>query len=172
MRFRPLHNLKREGLPRAGRDGCTPMAVLDAGSMRRRTMRCMPHERPQTAPSPADDLLSSHVYHFHELASHKAANGSESRNVLHGRLATGEWVAVHESVQPAGAAPVPLHRIGHTEVLCVGEGTVEFQHDGIAERASAGDILFVGNGTVHRVINVGDGPASYCVVAIGGDVNR
>lgn len=120
----------------------------------------------------APDLLTSRVFHLDTLLAHKSANGSESRDVVRGRLATGEWVAVHESTQPAGAAPVPLHRIGHTEVICVREGTVEFQHDGIAERASAGDILFVANGTVHRVVNVSEDPAAYFVVAIGGDVQK
>ena len=92
--------------------------------------------------------------------------------MLRGQLATGEWVGVHQSVQPAGAAPVSLHRIGHNEFVCIRRGSVEFQHDGITERATAGDILFVASGTEHRVINVGDGPADYVVVAIGGDVHR
>lgn len=118
------------------------------------------------------DLRASHVFHLAEMPERKGANGTEIRNILRGQLATGEWVAVHESLQPAGAAPVALHRIGHTEFLCIRQGTVEFQHDGITERASAGDILFVANGTLHRVVNVGHGPAAYFVVAIGGDVQR
>lgn len=118
----------------------------------------------------SSDLLTSRVFNLEDLPAHTGANGSVSRGVLHGRLATGEWVAVHETVQPKGAAPVALHRIGHTEFLCVREGKVEFQHDGRTETASAGDILFVANGTMHRVVNAGDGPAAYIVVAIGGDV--
>jgi quercetin dioxygenase-like cupin family protein len=120
----------------------------------------------------SNELLTSRVFHFGELPAHKVANGSESRNVLHGRLATGEWVAVHESVQPAGTPPNPAHRIQHTEVFCVREGAIEFLHDGVTERASAGDILFIANGTMHGICNVGDGPAAYFVVAIGGDINR
>lgn len=126
----------------------------------------------QTQDVETPELRASRVIHVNDLPAHKSANGAESRSVLRGQLATGEWVGVHQSVQPAGAAPVSLHRIGHNEFLCISHGTVEFQHDGASERATAGDILFVTNGTEHRVINVGDGPAAYFVVAIGGDVHR
>lgn len=126
----------------------------------------------QVSDARALELRTSRVFHLQDMAAHTGANGTESRNVVRGRLATGEWVAVHESTQPKNADPVALHRIGHTELVCVREGTVEFEHDGIKQRASAGDILFVSNGTLHRVVNVGDGPATYFVVAIGGDVQR
>lgn len=126
---------------------------------------------PPPAEHTADRLRSSRVFHLNDLPERKSPNGTASRGVLRGQLATGEGVGVHQSVQPAGAAPVALHRIGHNEFLCISQGTVEFQHDGASERATAGDILFVANGTEHRVINVGDGPAAYFVVAIG-DVNH
>jgi quercetin dioxygenase-like cupin family protein len=100
----------------------------------------------------------------------KNPNGSESRDVVRGELATGEHVAVHESMQPAGVPGNPPHRIEHTEFICIREGTLEFQHDGTTARASAGDILLVAKGTMHGVRNVGSGPVSYFVVAIGGDI--
>lgn len=62
-----------------------------------------------------------------------------------------------------------MHVIEHTEVICVCEGEVAFDHDGVTERAGPGDILLVAKGTLHRLRNAGDGPASYFVVAIGGD---
>lgn len=115
---------------------------------------------------------TSKVFRFSELPVRTGANGGESRNVLDGRLVTGEAVSVHESMQPAGAKPNPAHRIEHTEFICLREGALEFQHDGKTERAEAGDILFVAKGTFHGVRNVGAGPAAYFVVAIGGDVNQ
>jgi quercetin dioxygenase-like cupin family protein len=118
-----------------------------------------------------DDMLSSRVFRFSELPTRRNPNGSESRDVLHGQLPTGEQVAVHESMQPAGIPPNPAHRIEHTEIICMREGTLEFQHDGVTERASGGDVLFVAKGTMHGVRNVGDGPAAYFVIAIGGDTN-
>ncbi|HZQ42725.1 MAG TPA: cupin domain-containing protein [Acidobacteriaceae bacterium] len=119
---------------------------------------------------PIQQLNQSRVFDFESLPVRKNPNGSESRNVVHGELATGEHVAVHESVQPPGVPANPAHRIEHTEFICVREGTLEFQHDGITERASAGDILLVAKGTMHAVRNAGPTPASYFVVAIGGDV--
>ena len=52
------------------------------------------------------------------------------------------------------------------------EGTVEYHHDGVVERAGPGSILYVKIGTDHFVANVGDGPAKYAVIAIGGDVKK
>ena len=119
---------------------------------------------------PNQALTQSRVYSFESLPVHRNPNGSESRNVVHGELATGEHVAIHESMQPAGAAGNPAHRIEHTELICIREGTLEYLHDGITERATAGDILLVAKGTMHAVRNTGAGPISYFVVAIGGDV--
>jgi quercetin dioxygenase-like cupin family protein len=119
---------------------------------------------------PIPQLDESRVFHFDSLPVRKNANGSESRDVVRGVLATGEHVAVHESIQPPGIPGNPPHRIEHTELICVREGTLEFQHDGITERASAGDILLIAKGTMHGVRNAGAGPVAYFVVAIGGDV--
>jgi quercetin dioxygenase-like cupin family protein len=118
------------------------------------------------------DLNRSHVFRLADLPAHKNQNGSESWNVLHGRLPTGEQIALHVSTQPAGAAPNPAHRIEHTEIICLREGALDFQHDGVTEHATAGDVLFVAKGTMHGVRNVGSGPAAYFVLAIGGDVNQ
>jgi quercetin dioxygenase-like cupin family protein len=119
-----------------------------------------------------DDMQNSRVFRFNELPARKNTNGSESRDVLRGQLPTGEQVAVHESMQVAGTPPNPAHRIEHTEIICMREGTLEFQHDGVTERASTGDVLLVAKGTMHGVRNVGEGPAAYFVVAIGGDTNQ
>lgn len=118
------------------------------------------------------DLSQSRVFRLAELPAHKNPNGSESWNVVHGRLPTGEQIALHVSMQPAGTVPNPAHRIEHSEIIGVREGTLEFQHDGMAERAAAGDVLFVAKGTMHGVRNVGAGPVAYFVLAIGGDVNQ
>lgn len=118
------------------------------------------------------DLSRSHVFRLADMAVHKNPNGSESWNLLRGRLPTGEQIALHVSMQPAGTPPNPAHRIEHTEVICLREGWLDFQHDGTTDHATAGDVLFVANGTMHGVRNVGGGPAAYFVLAIGGDVNQ
>ena len=115
-------------------------------------------------------LTASRVYGWESLPVVRRANGGESREIVHGVLATGERVALHASVQPAGAAPNPAHRIEHSEVFLVSEGTLEFAHDGKTERVGPGSVIFIANGTMHGIRNVGDVPARYFVVAIGGDV--
>ena len=126
----------------------------------------------QTDPEqkPIEELTHSRVYQFESLPVRRSSNGTESRDMVRGELATGEHVAVHESVQPAGIVANPAHQIQHTEFICIREGTMEYEHDGVTERASAGDILLVAKGTIHAVRNIGPGRASYFVVAIGGDV--
>jgi quercetin dioxygenase-like cupin family protein len=115
------------------------------------------------------DLASARVFDFAALPVAHMANGAESRNVVSGTLATGEAVAIHESIQPAGLKPNPAHRIVHSEFILVQDGTLEFLHDGKAERAGPGSVIYVAYGTLHQVRNVGDGPARYAVIAIGGD---
>jgi quercetin dioxygenase-like cupin family protein len=123
-------------------------------------------------PTDSIDLSRSRVFRLADLPAHKNPNGSESWNVVHGRLPTGEQIALHVSMQPEGTVPNPAHRIEHSEIICLREGALEFQHDGLTERAAAGNVLFVSKGTMHGVRNVGSGPAVYFVLAIGGDVNQ
>lgn len=118
------------------------------------------------------DLNRSHVFRLADLPAHHNANGSESWQVMHGRLPTGEAVAVHESIQPAGIPPNPAHRIEHTEFICMREGTLEVHLDGKTDIAKAGDVIFVSKGTLHGVRNIGAGPAAYIIVAVGGDINQ
>ena len=65
-----------------------------------------------------------------------------------------------------------LHAIQHSEFIVVQEGTLEFDHDGKAERAGPGSIIYVAFGTVHSVKNMGDGPAKYVVIQVGGDTKK
>jgi quercetin dioxygenase-like cupin family protein len=119
---------------------------------------------------PSDGLAASTVLDVAALPAKHNPNGSERRDVvLSGRLATGEPVHIHESMQPAGTQPSPAHAISHSEFILVTEGTLEVTHDGRTERAAAGSIIYVAYGTMHQVRNAGSGPAKYTVIAIGGD---
>jgi mannose-6-phosphate isomerase-like protein (cupin superfamily) len=128
----------------------------------------------QTAPTPApaDVLSQAKVFPFEQLPVRKMANGGESRDVLRGVLTTGEVIAVHESEQPAGTPPNPAHTIQHTEVIVIIQGTVIFEHDGKSDKVGPGGVLFVTPGTLHTVRNIGETPARYCVVQVGGDIKR
>jgi mannose-6-phosphate isomerase-like protein (cupin superfamily) len=117
-------------------------------------------------------LSEAQVLPFDRLPLRKMANGGESRDVIRGALATGEAVAVHESVLPVGSAPNPQHKIQHSEFIMVQEGTVEFEHGDKAEKIGPGSVVYVAFGTLHTLKNVGDVPAKYFVVAIGGDVKK
>jgi mannose-6-phosphate isomerase-like protein (cupin superfamily) len=121
---------------------------------------------------PTNPLAASRVFAYDQMTAHTSPNGTESRRVFNGTLSTGESVGAHESMQPAGTAPPDLHVIHHSELIVIQEGTVEFNHDGKAERAGPGSIIYVANGTNHFVRNVGDGPAKYVVIQIGGDTKK
>ena len=117
-------------------------------------------------------LATARVFSFDETTAKTAPNGSVGRSIFNGTLATGEAVGVHETMQPAGTAPNPAHRIQHSEVIVVEEGTLEFEHDGKTDRAAAGSIIYVALGTLHTIKNVGGGPARYVVIQIGGDTKK
>ncbi len=114
-------------------------------------------------------LAAARVFPYDAMTAKTAPNGSVGRRVFMGTLATGEAVGVHETMQPAGTVPNPPHRIQHSEIIVVEQGTVEFDHDGKTERADAGSVIYVALGTLHTIRNVGSGPARYAVIQIGGD---
>jgi len=124
------------------------------------------------APTEPRVLSQAEVLVFDQMPANKTASGGESRNLQRGALTTGETVALHETVLPAGTVSGPPHVIQHSELIVVREGTVMFEHGDKAERAGAGDVIYVAFGTMHRLKNVGDVPAKYVVVAIGGDTKK
>jgi mannose-6-phosphate isomerase-like protein (cupin superfamily) len=136
------------------------------------TAQAAPHTETGT-PGAAGTVGAARAIDFDQMAVRKMANGGESRNVAHGTLATGETVNLHESMQVAGTPPNPPHVIEHSEFICIREGEVEFQHevDGkmVSEKVGPGGVIYVALGTRHMVRNVGNVPAKYFVIAIGGD---
>ncbi len=117
-------------------------------------------------------LSEPQVFPLDRMPVRKMANGGESRDVVRGALATGEAVSVHESMLAAGIPPNPQHKIQHSEFIMVQEGTVEFEHGDKAEKMGPGSVIYVALGTMHTLKNVGDVPAKYFVIAIGGDVKK
>jgi mannose-6-phosphate isomerase-like protein (cupin superfamily) len=124
----------------------------------------------QTSRSSSGPILAqSKVFNLDQRSVRSLPNGGRRWDVLAGTLITGESVAVHLSTQPAGLAPNPPHTIKHSEFIFVREGTLEFEYDGKSAMVGAGGVIFVAPGTMHTARNVGDGPASYFVISIGGD---
>jgi quercetin dioxygenase-like cupin family protein len=125
------------------------------------------------AQTPAGNpLATARVFDYDQMTVKHSSNGTEGRVVFNGTLATGESVGAHESMQPAGTVPPALHKIQHSEFVVILQGTVEFDHDGKAERAGPGSVIYVAFGTEHFVKNIGDGPAKYVVIQIGGDTKK
>jgi quercetin dioxygenase-like cupin family protein len=134
---------------------------------------CVPASLFCQASGNADNpLAESRVFDYDQMQTRTMPNGAETRIVFNGTLATGEQVGAHESSQPAGAVPPALHKIQHSEFIVVEQGTLEFNHDGKQERAGPGSILYVAFGTNHFVKNVGEGPAKYVVIQVGGDTKK
>jgi quercetin dioxygenase-like cupin family protein len=130
-------------------------------------------QAPSSAATPADNpLATARVFDYDQMKARINPNGTEMRMDFNGTLGTGESVGAHESTQPAGTVPPKLHKIQHSEFIVIQQGTVEFDHDGKAERAGPGSIIYVAFGTEHAVKNVGDGPAKYVIIQVGGDTKK
>ena len=119
---------------------------------------------------PSEELATSKVFDEASLPVTHNPNGSERRDLVRsGKLATGEPVHIHQSMQPTGAKPGAAHTIQHSEFIVVSEGALEITHDDKTERAGAGSVVYIAYGTMHQVRNVGSGPVKYTVIAVGGD---
>ena len=126
----------------------------------------------QTSSPAPTDLTRARTFSLEDAPSRTMPNGGKSYDLLRGTLTTGEVVGVHETTLPVGSKPNAAHIIEHTELIMVREGTVAFEHDGKAERVSAGGAILVAVGTLHAMRNVGTIPATYFVIQIGGNTNK
>lgn len=120
----------------------------------------------QDEPSGGQGALPSAVYPFDSLPV-RTADNAQFRDVLKGKLATGEPLEVHETTLPPGAAPHPPHHHLHSEMWLIREGTVELVVNGKTYRLGPGSVGFVHSNDEHGIKNVGATPATYFVVAMG-----
>lgn len=128
----------------------------------------LPAEFHLEGPDAQDSSLPSAGYPFDKLPVHNNSNnGSQRRDVLKGKLATGESLEVHETVLPPGGMPHAPHKHPHSEMWLVREGTLELTVNRTSYQLGPGGVGFVHSNDEHGVKNVGDTPAHYFVVAIG-----
>jgi quercetin dioxygenase-like cupin family protein len=120
-----------------------------------------------TASGDAPKLLHSELFSYDKLPVKTSTNGMTSRAVVHGTLAMGEFIEVHETTLPAGEMPHPPHRHTHSELLLIRDGELQVDSDGQQGIVHAGDVIFTASAVLHSLKNVGTGPASYFVVAVG-----
>jgi quercetin dioxygenase-like cupin family protein len=97
----------------------------------------------------------------------RTPNNAQIRDVLKGKLATGESLEVHQTTLLPGGAPHPPHRHQHSEMWLIREGTVEITVNGTSYRLGPGSVGFVESNDEHGVKNVGTTSATYFVVAVG-----
>jgi len=110
--------------------------------------------------------MPSAMYPFEKLPI-RTPNNAQIRDVLKGKLATGESLEVHETTLPPGGTPHAAHHHVHSEMWLIREGTVELTVNGSSYRLGPGSVGFVHSNDEHGIKNVGTTPATYFVVAVG-----
>ena len=113
-----------------------------------------------------DGSMPSGMYPFEKLPI-RTPNNAQIRDVLKGKLATGESLEVHETTLLPGGAPHPPHHHMHSEMWLIREGTVELTVNGTSSLLGPGSVGFVHSNDEHGIKNVGATPATYFVVAVG-----
>jgi mannose-6-phosphate isomerase-like protein (cupin superfamily) len=111
--------------------------------------------------------LESGAFPYNKLEPKTSATGSVGRAVFKGKLASGEFVEVHETMLPPGVAPHPPHRHEHSEMWLVREGILEFTVNDKSYRVGPGGAGFAASNDLHGVKNPGTMPCAYYVVAVG-----
>jgi quercetin dioxygenase-like cupin family protein len=113
-----------------------------------------------------ESSMPSAVFPFEKLPI-QTSNNAQIRDVLKGKLATGESLEVHETTLLPGGAPHPPHHHVHSEMWLIREGTVELTINGTSYRLGPGSVGFVHSNDEHGIKNVGTTAATYFVVAVG-----
>ncbi|HWI69521.1 MAG TPA: cupin domain-containing protein, partial [Nitrospiraceae bacterium] len=84
-----------------------------------------------------DDSLPSATFPFESMPV-QDSDHAQIRNILKGKLATGEHIEAHETTLPPNGYPHPPHRHLHSEMWLIREGTVELTINGSSHRLGAG----------------------------------
>jgi mannose-6-phosphate isomerase-like protein (cupin superfamily) len=113
--------------------------------------------------------IDSRAFSFEKLPVTYSSGGAATRPVLHGKLATGEFIELHETTLMPGQMPHPAHKHVHTELMLIREGTVDFILDSKTEKIGPGGVAYAASGQMHGLKNTGTVPANYFVIAISTD---
>src|SRR4029077_13985145 len=109
---------------------------------------------PSEATAQQDKAMPSAMYPFEKLPIRTPKN-AQIRDVLKGKLATGESLEVHETTLPPGVAPHAPHHHVHSEMWLIREGTVELTVNGTNSLLGPGSVGFVHSNDEHGIKNVG-----------------
>jgi len=121
---------------------------------------------PTEAIAEQDKPMPSAMFPFDKLPI-RTPNNAQIREVLKGKLATGESLEVHETTLPPGGAPHAAHHHVHSEMWLIREGIVELTVNGTSYHLGPGSVGFVHSNDEHGIKNVGTTSATYFVVAVG-----
>lgn len=121
---------------------------------------------PFEASAQQEAAMPSAMFPFEKLPV-RTPNNAQIRDVLKGKLVTGESLEVHETTLPPGAAPHPPHHHAHSEMWLIRDGNVEITVNGTSYQLGPGSVGFVRSNDEHGIKNVGTTRATYFVVAIG-----
>ena len=139
-------------------------------SITRRELCCLlPALFPATelpALATSDASLPSATFPFDKMPV-QTHDRAEFRQIMKGQLATGESLEVHETTLPPNGSPHSPHHHAHSEMWLIREGTVQLTINGTSHFLGPGGLGFVHSNEEHGIKNVGAGPATYYVVAIG-----
>jgi mannose-6-phosphate isomerase-like protein (cupin superfamily) len=120
------------------------------------------------AGEPGKPALPSKCYDFRELpikVNPKTHN--ETRRVFDGYTHTGYPIDLHITTLAPGMMPHAAHQHEHEEAIFIKEGTVEVTILGKSTRIGPGSVAYVNSNEEHGWKNVGNGPATYFVMAFG-----
>jgi quercetin dioxygenase-like cupin family protein len=117
-----------------------------------------------------ENILPSATFPFESLpVKTNEKTHSESRDVFSGTTHSGYHVDMHITTLPAGQMPHPPHHHVHEEAVFVQQGTLEVTILGKSTRIGPGSVAYVKSNEEHGWQNVGAGPATYFVLALGHD---
>jgi mannose-6-phosphate isomerase-like protein (cupin superfamily) len=112
--------------------------------------------------------LPSKCYQFAELpVKTNEQTKNVSRAVFDGTTHTGYPVEVHITTLAPGMMPHAAHHHPHEEVVFIKEGTLEVNILDKVSHVAQGGVIYVNSMEEHSWKNVGDGPATYFVLALG-----
>jgi mannose-6-phosphate isomerase-like protein (cupin superfamily) len=115
-----------------------------------------------------ESSLPSGAFQFDQLPMHFSNNNAQVRMVMRGKLATGEGIEVHETTLPPGGAPTATtHHHAHSEMWLVRDGMIELTVNGKTYHLEPGSVGFARSNEEHGIKNVGNGSATYFLVAVG-----
>jgi quercetin dioxygenase-like cupin family protein len=107
------------------------------------------------------------AFPFETLPIRYSDAGAPTRQILEGKIPTGEIIELHETTLAPGKMPHPPHRHPHAELLLVRSGTIEFQTDHAPVRVTPGGAAYCAPNELHGFRNVGAVDAVYFVMKVG-----